>query len=83
MGYLSLFGLGFLNLLSYLFNFWLHWVFIAACRLSLVEARGGLFSSCRACSGFSLQGLLLLLSTGSRALRLQQLQLVGFRVRAQ
>ena len=83
MGYLSLFGLGFFNLLSYLFNFWLHWVFIAACRLSLVEARGGLFSSCRACSGFSLQGLLLLLSTGSKALRLQQLQLVGFRVRAQ
>ena len=53
MGYLSLFGLGFLNLLSYLFNFRLHWVFIAACRLSPVEARGGLLSSCSAHSCFS------------------------------
>ena len=35
--------------------FWLHWVFVAVCRLSLVAARGG--SSCGAwasrCSGFS------------------------------
>ena len=40
-----------------LFYFWLHWVFFAACRLSLVSARGG-YSSLR-CMGFSLQWLLL------------------------
>ena len=44
--------------------FWLHWVFVAVHGLSLVSARGG-YSSLR-CSGFSLQWLLLLQSTGSR-----------------
>ena len=39
------------------FNFWSYWVFIAACRLSLVAMS----------KGFSLQWLLSLLSTGSRA----------------
>ena len=44
--------------------FWLHWVFIAACRLSLV-ATSRVYSSLQ-CAGFSLQWLLLLWSTGSR-----------------
>ena len=44
--------------------FWLHWVFVAVRRLSLVAASGG-YSSLR-CAGFSLQWLLLLQSTGSR-----------------
>ena len=44
--------------------FWLRWVFIAARRLSLVAASRG-YSSLRY-AGFSLQWLLLLLSTGSR-----------------
>ena len=44
--------------------FWLRWVFIAACGLSLVaESRG--YSLLR-CTGFSLRWLLLLQSTGSR-----------------
>ena len=47
-----------------LFYFWLRWVFVAACRLSLVAASGG-YSSLR-CTGFSLQWLLLLWTTGSR-----------------
>ena len=45
------------------FYFWLHWVFVAAHRLSLVVASGGY--SLLQCVGFSLQWLLLL---GSRAL---------------
>ena len=50
-----------INLFIY---FWLHWVFVAACRLSLVvESRG--YSSLW-CTGFSLRWLLLLWSTGSR-----------------
>ena len=54
-----------INLFIYLFiYFWLHWVFVAACRLSLVAASGG-YSSLR-CVGFSLGWLLLLWSTGSR-----------------
>ena len=44
--------------------FWLHWVFIAVCGLSLVVASGG-YSSLW-CAGFSLQWLLLLQSTSSR-----------------
>ena len=50
--------------LFYLFYFWLHWVFLAACRFSLVVVSGGYSSWC--CAGFSLQWLLLLWSTGSR-----------------
>ena len=34
------------------FYFWLHWVFVAACGLSLVAANGG-YSSLQ-CAGFSL-----------------------------
>ena len=53
-------------LLIYLFsflNFWLHWVFAASLGLSLVTASG---SNCLLrCTEVSLQGLLLLLSTGS------------------
>ena len=44
--------------------FWLCWVFVAACGLSLVAASRG-YSSLR-CAGFSLRWLLLLRSTGSR-----------------
>ena len=43
--------------------FWLLWVFVAARRLSLVEAGGGYSLWC---SGFLLRWLLLLQSTGSR-----------------
>ena len=43
---------------------WLHWVFVAACRLSLVVASWG-YSSLW-CAGFSLRWLLLLQSVGSR-----------------
>ena len=44
--------------------FWLHWVFVAVCRLSLVVASGG-YSTLRG-AGFSLRWLLLLRSMGSR-----------------
>ena len=43
---------------------WLRWVFVALRGLSLVEASGG-YSLLR-CTGFSMQWLLLLRSTGSR-----------------
>ena len=46
------------------FFFWLRWVFIAACRLSLVVASGGY--SLLWCAGLSLWWLLLLQSTGFR-----------------
>ena len=52
------------NLFILFIYFWLHWVFIAACRLSLVVASGG-YSSLQY-AGFSLQWLVLLRSTGSR-----------------
>ena len=68
--------------------FWLRWVFVAACRLSLVAASGG-YSSLRY-AGFSLQWLLLLRSMGSRhagfsscGMWAQQLWLTGFRAQAQ
>ena len=48
----------------FIFIFWLHWVFIAVCRLSLVAASGGY--SLLLCVGFSFWWLLLLQSTGSR-----------------
>ena len=48
--------------------FWLRWVFVAACRLSLVVASRG-YSSLR-CAGLSLSRPLLLRSTGSRVRRL-------------
>ena len=55
----------FLFLKKYIYLFiWLRWVFVAARRLSLVEASRG-YSSLR-CAGFSLRWLLLLWSTGSR-----------------
>ena len=44
--------------------FWLRWVFLAACVLSLVAASGGLLFV--ACVGFSLCWLLMLRSTDSR-----------------
>ena len=53
---------------QYLFFFWLCWVFIAACGLSLIVA-SRCYSSLQ-CVGFSLWWFLLLRSTGSR--------LVGF-----
>ena len=48
-----------------LIYFWLCWVFIAACGLSLAAASRGY--SPLWCTGFSLQWLLLLWGTGSRA----------------
>ena len=48
----------FYKFIFYLFiYFWLHWVFVAACRLSLVTVSRG-YSSLR-CAGFSLRWLLL------------------------
>ena len=52
------------NNLFYFIYFWLRWVFVAVCWLSLVAASGG-YSSLR-CAGFSLRWLLLLQSKGSR-----------------
>ena len=48
----------------FIYLFWLHWVFVAVCRLSLVVASGG-YSSLQ-CAGFSSRWFLLLWSTGSR-----------------
>ena len=77
-----------LNLFFKFIYFWLHWVFVTVCRLSLVVASGGC-SSLR-CAGFSLRWLLLLQITGSRhggfsscGTRGQQLWLVGSRTQAQ
>ena len=50
----------FINLIIY---FWLHWVFVAARKLSLVAMSRG--CSLLRCAGFSLQWLLLLWSMGS------------------
>ena len=49
----------------FLIYFWLHWVFVAACGLSLVAASGG--HSSLQCVGFSSRWLLLLRSMGSRS----------------
>ena len=54
----------FLKIYLFIFYFWLRWVFVTACGLSLVVASRG-YSSLR-CAGFSLQWLLLLRSMGSR-----------------
>ena len=51
--------------------FWLFWIFAATLRLFLVASAGGY--SLLSCTGFSLWWLLLLQSTDSRAIRLQQL----------
>ena len=48
----------------FIMYFWLCWVFVAECGLSVVTVSRG-YSSLR-CAGFSLQWLLLLRSTGSR-----------------
>ena len=61
---LFLFYFIFINLFILFIYFWLRWVFVAVCGLSLVAASGG-YSSLR-CMGFSLCWLLLLWSTGSR-----------------
>ena len=78
----------FLQLIIYLFYFWLRWVFVAARGLSLVVVSGG-YSSLRYV-GFSLWWLLLLRSTGSRRVGFsscgrwaQQLWLAGSRAQAQ
>ena len=72
----------------FIFYFWLHWVFAAAHRLSVVVASGGY--SLLWCAGFSLRWLLLLRSTDSRHARFRscgawahQLWLVGSRAQAQ
>ena len=78
----------FFFLINLFIQFWLCWVFIAACRLSLVEASRG-YSSMR-CAGFSLRWLLLWRSAGSRCAgfsscgtRARQLWFVGSRAQAQ
>ena len=79
----------FLVYFIYLFiYFWLRWVFLAACGLSLVAASGG-YSSLW-CAGFSLLWLLLLRSTGSKCTGFsscgtwaQQLWLAGSRAQVQ
>ena len=53
--------------------FWLHWVVIAVCRLSLGAVSGAPFQWCMR---FSLQWLLLQ-STGSRAFRLSSCRTWG------
>ena len=83
------FNFYFFNKFIYLFiYFWLCWVFIAACGLSLVVASRG-YSSLW-CAGFSLSWLLLLWSTGSRhagfsscGTQAQQLWLTGCSAQAQ
>ena len=64
-----------------IYMFWLHWIFIAARRLSLVVA--GRDNSSSWCMGFSLRRLLLLPAAGSRALGLQELSLLGSREQPQ
>ena len=49
----------FLNIFIYLFYFWLRWVFVAACGLSLVAASGGTLrrgAQASHCGGFSCCG---------------------------
>ena len=69
-------------------HFWLRWVFIAACGLSLVTVSRGY--SLLWCADFSLRWRLLLQSTGSRCAgfsscgeQAQQLWLVGSKAQAQ
>ena len=78
---IELYEFFFLKFILFIY-FWLRWVFVAARGLSLVAASGG-YSSLR-CTGFSLQWLLLLRSTGSKCagfrscgMRAQQLWLMG------
>ena len=78
----------FFNLFILFIQFWLCWVFVAGCGLSLVAASGG-YSPLQ-CTGFSLRWLLLLQSTGSRCVGFsscdtwaQQLWHVGSRAQAQ
>ena len=54
----------FKNLFILFIYFWLRWVLVAACRLSLFAVSGGY--SLLWCTDFLLQWLLLLWSTGSR-----------------
>ena len=54
----------FINIIITVFNFWFHWFFVDACGLSLVVASRHYFFLWTA--GFSMQGLLLLQSTGSK-----------------
>ena len=70
---------------EFIFNnviyFWLCWVFIAVWAFLQLRQAGATLQLQCAC--FSLQWLLLLQSTGPRALRLQQLQLPVSRAQAQ
>ena len=61
--------------------FWLHCVFVALLRFSLVAASRG--CSLLQCMGFSMRWLLLLRITDSRTCRLQLLQLPGSRAQSQ
>ena len=64
VGYLFILLIAFFNYYFLFIYVWLHWVFVAARRLSLVVVSGGYSSFW--CAGFSLWWLLLLQSTGSR-----------------
>ena len=63
-----------LSLVALFIYLWPRWVFVAACRLSLVVVSG--CYSALPCTGFSLQWLLLFRSLGSRA-QAQQLWYMG------
>ena len=65
----------------YVLTYWLWWVFIAACGLSLGATRGS-YSPVEV-PGLSLWWPLLLQSMGSKALRIQELQFLGSRAQAQ
>ena len=65
----------------YVYYFWLHWIFVAMRRLSLVVASRGCFLT--AMPWLLLWWLLLLVSTGSRVYTTPQLQLVGSRAQTQ
>ena len=69
------FGLQFFKIYFIFIDFWLLRVFVAAHRLSLVAVSRGSFLL--QCTGFPLQRLLLLWSTGFRECRLQSLWLMG------
>ena len=61
---ISFFKILFLKIYLFIIYFWLHWIFVAVCGLSLVAAREG-YSSLW-CTSVSLQWLLLLRNTGSK-----------------
>ena len=63
------------KLINLFIYFWLYWVFVATCRLSLVAASGG-YSLLR-CMGFPLRQLFLVVEHGLQVCRLQYLWHAG------